>query len=329
MTGSVAIVGKGPTESLAQDSDADEFWTVTHAWRMPVPRIDRVFEPHPDDFLTSLKGEFSTKHVEWLEQEHDFPIYMQKKFDKYPASVEYPLEDVLHMLPRRYLKSSIAYAFAYALHIGVNRIELYGISMGEQSEYLYQRANMHYLIGFAEAHGIEVVIPGDAGLIHDNILYAVDVSQWVSDKDIERHLAAYKKQFREMKDKLRYEVEKLSQDPTDQERRERAENKERITNRLKGAINAVESFREAHIPDGGYIDRSTAVKIRKGFTESADRYKGEYNRALGVWDATQSQEALQKMGKMKALWQGNSGAAKAIDNLIAEVDLKEPILEMV
>jgi hypothetical protein len=49
--------------------------------------------------------------------------------------------------------------FTLAMMDGFERIELFGINMGSDTEYAYQRANMEYLIGFARARGIEVYIP--------------------------------------------------------------------------------------------------------------------------------------------------------------------------
>jgi hypothetical protein len=78
---SVAVVGFAwDSLQYAKDSQADEMWTVNFAWNYPVPRIDRLFEIHPIEVLAfnakrGRKGNRDEKHFNWLQEEHDFPIY--------------------------------------------------------------------------------------------------------------------------------------------------------------------------------------------------------------------------------------------------------------
>jgi hypothetical protein len=328
MVKTVALVGKGPTLELSHNSKADEIWTFTQAWRIKPPRIDRVFEIHPYDFLVNLGSDVSKKHVEWLREDHDFVIYTQEKYEDFPASEPYPLDEVLEMLPRRFLKSSIAYAMALAIYEQWDCIELYGISMLEDSEYRYQRDNMHYLIGFAEAKGIEVPIPGNAGLIKDHVLYGYDTTQWVNKDILETHRKAYEKQAQQAEVKLRYRIERLEKDPQDAEKQEQAEDAERIAYLINGAIAMVDYIQETYLPEGGWLDRSTVNMEKIQQQTELEGHLGEYNHWLGRWKETQSQKALQKMADHKAKWQYYSGAKLAAENLMAEVDLEEPDLEI-
>ena len=89
-----------------------------------------------------------------------------------PGLVAYPLEDVLngdHDCTGRepYFNSTTAYAIAYALHIGVRRISLFGVDytlpnihQGEQG-----RACCEYWLGVAAANGVEIMVPQQTTLL--------------------------------------------------------------------------------------------------------------------------------------------------------------------
>ena len=84
--------------------------------------------------------------------------------------IQYPFEKVLDEVGG-YLESSIAYMIAFALIEGIGELELFGVSMANNSEYVYQKANCEYLIGFARGKGMKVSISPGAPLL---------MSEWVA-----------------------------------------------------------------------------------------------------------------------------------------------------
>lgn len=75
----------------------------------------------------------------------------------------YPFDEVAKTIGGDYFCSSMAYMVAKAIHDGAEEIALYGIDMTD-AEYVYQRANMEYLIGLARGKGIKVNIPDSSPL---------------------------------------------------------------------------------------------------------------------------------------------------------------------
>lgn len=178
----VAIIGLGPSCSaffeLAKglggaSAYCDEVWGINAMG--DVLRCDRIF--HMDDLLVQ-EARAKEKHnaniaamVNWLKS-HPGPIYTSIVRPGYPGLVPFPLEDVLNAghdtnggAP--YFNSTAAYAVAYAVHIGVKRISLFGIDFflpnahkGEQG-----RACVEFWLGIAAARGIGITVPEQSSLL--------------------------------------------------------------------------------------------------------------------------------------------------------------------
>jgi len=175
----VAFVGMSPsTRELAPFDDSEiEIFTLGRSWRDVkiekgektkkkwVKRISRHFEIHPDSFC-HLDTKPDELHFKWLEQNHPFIIYMDDKYEKYPASVRYPIERAVNTFGRHFT-STMSYMFPIAEFEGFDRIELYGFEMGLTGEYAYQMPEVSYHIGWFRAkHGYDsVVIPPSSRIL--------------------------------------------------------------------------------------------------------------------------------------------------------------------
>jgi len=129
------------------------------------------FQLHPKWSFT--RGH-SHNHWEWLQEEHPFPIYMQQVFDDVPSSVKYPLREIqkelIHIVRgefpiKKIFSSTFDYAMALALKDGFERIELFGIEMLMEGEYVYQREAMSFWLGKADGMGVDVWMPEDCSLL--------------------------------------------------------------------------------------------------------------------------------------------------------------------
>lgn len=113
----------------------------------------------------------SNSHYDWLQRVHEYPIYMQEHYDDVPSSVKYPLDDIIEtLLPNivrdigkgqtqiRHFTSSTSYAIALAIYMGKKQIELHGIEMTSDTEYVRQRDGVTFWLGVAVGKGINVVI---------------------------------------------------------------------------------------------------------------------------------------------------------------------------
>lgn len=133
-------------------------------------------------------GTKSNSHYDWLQRPHEFPVYMQEHFDDIPSSVKYPFDEIVKtLLPNiwreygrgkeqvRHFTSSTSYAIALAIYLNeigekkVKQIELVGIEMTSDTEYVRQRDGVTFWIGIAIGKGINVVI--HSPLFLNNKLY--------------------------------------------------------------------------------------------------------------------------------------------------------------
>ncbi len=206
----VAIVGfsKNTIEGWRTVAKEVEIWTPNCAWRYGITRINRLFEMHKiekleEDARLSEKRkaaygqdgrDWEAEHWEWLQKEHDFPIYMLEWDERFPSAVEYPLDKVVGCFGREAFSSTPDYMLALALAEGFERIYLFGIEMRNGTEYAYQRPNFLYWVGRAEEMGVEVVEPEGNGLLPRR-LYGYEEYQMISRQTLEYHLADYKGQL--------------------------------------------------------------------------------------------------------------------------------------
>lgn len=178
----VTIVGLGPTCATffeltrrlgGVSAYCDEVWGINAIG--DVMRCDRVFhmddvriqearaEARPDSNIASM--------LRWLKK-HPGPVYTSVVREGYPGLVAFPLQDVLNGRldgngGAPYFNSTAAYAIAYAVHIGVKRISLFGLDYTLPNAHQAEkgRACCEFWLGIAAARGIEVTIPDNTSLM--------------------------------------------------------------------------------------------------------------------------------------------------------------------
>lgn len=178
----VAIVGLGPSGTQffeiarglgGATAYCDEVWAVNALG--DVLKCDRVF--HMDDVLVQERraaarpGSNIARMVDWLKR-HPGPIYTSTVRSGYPGLVAFPLEEVLNggydtNGGAPYFNNTVAYAIAYAVHIGVKRISLFGIDFTRPSSHHAEqgRACCEFWLGIAAARGVEITIPDTSTLL--------------------------------------------------------------------------------------------------------------------------------------------------------------------
>lgn len=170
---SVAMVGFSSNHRhLAPFDDSNiEIWGLNRLHQQNwFTRSDRMFQLHPITYLQSQIGmsDGDRQHYEWLTEEHPFPIYMQKHYEEFPASVEYPIKRMKKRFGDFYT-STVAYMLAMAIDEGYTHYELYGFDMQADTEYKYQRDSTEYFIGLIEGMGYTVYLPPKCYLLGHNL----------------------------------------------------------------------------------------------------------------------------------------------------------------
>ncbi len=190
----IVIIGLGPSASTYFDlikrlgsrkAYADEVWGINAIG--DVLHCDRIF--HMDDVLIQEARAARAPQsnianmLTWL-RNHPGPIYTSRARPGYRGLVEFPLQDVLNGNESGnggapYFNSTTAYAVAYAIHIGVKRISLYGIDYTLKNSHNAEkgRACVEFWLGIAAARGIEITIPETSSLMdacEEEMFYGYD-----------------------------------------------------------------------------------------------------------------------------------------------------------
>lgn len=202
----VAILGLGP--SLEQYVDMVKRLGGKHAfcnevWGLNavggVIMCDRIF--HMDDVRiqeTRAKAQPESniaRMLEWMRM-HPGPIITSRAHPDYPGLVEYPLADVITDLNVAYFNSTAAYAVAFAIHIGVKKISLFGCDYTYPNAHQAERgrANVEYFLGMANARGIKTDVPKTTSLLdalhsQEERLYGYDsLAVTIEERDGKAHV---------------------------------------------------------------------------------------------------------------------------------------------
>jgi hypothetical protein len=163
MKDTIAIVGSHPGSMRLFDTSRDDcdVWAFNEALgRGDIPRADAVFQMHVPTIWRSSQNRNHNKHYEWLKSTST-PVYMLDVYEDVPASVKYPLEEVIEDLYGNtqaipYFTSSVGWALGLAIYKRYKKIEIYGVEMETNTEYGHQRVGVAYLIGFARGRGVQV-----------------------------------------------------------------------------------------------------------------------------------------------------------------------------
>ncbi|MCP3681600.1 MAG: hypothetical protein GY861_02825 [bacterium] len=195
---------------------ADEVWAINKLgcivnhdvlWRMD--DLKHVWQCNSKMIQTKKEDEPVSVHdtyTEWLKN-HDKPIITSTAYpDEFPTSVEYPLEGVINTIGYTYYRTTPAYAAAFAIHIGVKQLRLYGCDyIYPHSSYVHEagRANLEFVLGVGMAMGIEVFVPHTSTLLDacipsyadsKNKIYGyVDPMEVLPDPDDDKKWKVYKR----------------------------------------------------------------------------------------------------------------------------------------
>lgn len=173
----VAILGLGPSVGAfleltkrngGRRQFCDEVWGINALG--DVFACDRVF--HMDDVriqeirAAARPDSNIAAMLKWLKGYRGI-VYTSRAHPDYPCLVDFPLEDVANSTGQAYLNNTAAYAVAYAVHIGVQKLSVFGC------DYTYPNAHhaekgrgcMEFWLGIAAARGIKLAVPRQSSLM--------------------------------------------------------------------------------------------------------------------------------------------------------------------
>lgn len=213
-----AIVGTAGTwrETPWNDSDLD-IWTLNDAYMLGFPRIDVHFEMHPlDKFVFRPKekkvvthadippGHYLRPegHLEWLENAskngtlivtQEEPPKNWERAIRYPReNMEKEFEDFLWVdktWHRPYASSGPLWMMLLALSWGYEEIQVYGIHLATEREYVEQRPNFEGIIYYAIGRGRKIYLPKTTPICKGTHVYCYE-KRYSQEKDALKHRAA-------------------------------------------------------------------------------------------------------------------------------------------
>jgi len=173
----VAILGLGPsleeflniTKRLGgRHAYCDEVWGVNalgsiiqcdRVWHMDDVRIQEIrAKARPESNIARM--------LEWM-RAHPGPIYTSRPHPDYPGLVPFPLQDIVQSLRHPYFNNTAAYAIAFAIRLGVQKLSLYGCDYTYPNAHDAERgrACFEFWLGQAAARGIQLAMPKVSSLM--------------------------------------------------------------------------------------------------------------------------------------------------------------------
>jgi len=107
----------------------------------------------------------------WMKT-HDKPIITSTAYPEFPTSVSYPLEGVINTIGYSYFITTPAYAAAFAIHIGVKHLKVYGCDytyLHTQAMAEAGRGNLEFILGIGMMKGMKVTIAQSSTLLGTNL----------------------------------------------------------------------------------------------------------------------------------------------------------------
>ena len=173
----ISILGLGPslneytniTKRLGgRHQYCDETWAINSLGA--VIQCDKVF--HMDDVrVQELRAVAKPESniaamLEWMKTT-DVPIITSRPHPDYKTTEPFPLIEVLNLFDAGYFNSTAAYAVAYAMFIGVERISLFGVDFTYPDAHDAEkgRACVEFWLGMASVRGIKLSVPKSSSLL--------------------------------------------------------------------------------------------------------------------------------------------------------------------
>ena len=206
MSKTLAIVGTHPlTRSIAPFDDKNIDIMVFNSAPLAdwCRRCTMSLELHGAEEYTNPVIETSG-YWEYLQKQSERPVYMREIDPRVKAGRLYPLNEIIDKYlygfmrgdrVNKYFTSSTCYAIALGLYLRYTRIEIYGIEMEGNTEYIYQRDGVGLWIGIALGLGVQIVIPEATSMFHAPLYGFEDVRTGIRREDFEEQAYELKRQL--------------------------------------------------------------------------------------------------------------------------------------
>jgi hypothetical protein len=182
---SVIIHGKRISDDSPRKGREDhDLWGVTASntayWNKELHDWTAWFDLHPVDPTPYHRGirAVRPRELQWYgEQDTSRPIYLTDPHPEVPASVRFPIEDVVAAFPpppdeNPMFTCQVDYMMVFAYLQGYKRIVLNGIGINNRAQYTFNHRGIYYWIGLLRGRGLEIVIDTPSVYRGPELLYA-------------------------------------------------------------------------------------------------------------------------------------------------------------
>lgn len=297
---------------------------------------DFLFQLHNQAIWKNPINRSDAKHYKWLKSKNAPPTYMQKKFQDVPNSIEYPIKNVLSLVKNikinidgkekdfKYFSSTPDYALALVAELWnkgkkYKNVEIYGIELELETEYVYQRMGFGFWLGVLAGMGIPVKIYSS---IFNEPMYGYEGDLEISSKeiekrinDLEKELGDDKKMYSDEANTFLLEVKHLS-------------NKD-VSSDIQTELNRIITENEHSAILNGkifearkYLEKAKQMEKTSGASIFSpgefDDYKIRYQKLyedLRLHTAILNAQMTDHLARLKNLKKGSSKRRRAVDEL--------------
>ena len=198
----IVIIGTSPDSCGLipwNEPGVDEIWALNDCHHLPFMQMEKVtgwFQLHQPWRYRRPTPRYGAEHWEFLQKEHNFPIYMQRVDEEVPNSVRFPLYEIAkeflwdndenewllargHGYQRKYFSCSFSFMAGLAYLQWKQgkwgdkplRIEMYGCELAQKKEYIMQRPNTEFWMGLGVGLGVRFYVPAITRLLQ-GVFYA-------------------------------------------------------------------------------------------------------------------------------------------------------------
>jgi len=159
----VFIIGKGDGKEFVPDviPKGVDVWGVNNS--VFDRNMDSLFYLHyPEDTAEyrEIRLDGNEKGIEVITQYGDL-----EGWDK---QIAYPLKEIIEKFGTGYFGNSIGYMIAYALYKGYEQIDIYGCPINTETEYIFEKSNIDFWIGYGMGLGVKTKIHGTSTIMIPN-----------------------------------------------------------------------------------------------------------------------------------------------------------------
>lgn len=314
------------------------------------PHTDVVFQLHHEAIWRNPKNRSSKDHYNWLASGKTPPVYMQKHFPDVLKSIEYPIEDVLSLVKNvqmvvngeekifKYFSSTPEYALALVAKMWkegkcYSQVEVYGIELELESEYVYQRMGFGFWVGYLAGLGIPVKLHTS---MFNEPMYGYEGDVAISSAEFEKRISDLLKELGEDREKYAQEanvfLESLSRLLKENASSEIEKELNEITKRNERAGILNGKLKEA----GRYLEKAGVMEAASGaavfspgeFDESRNSYQKQYSEVRAEATILNAKIA-EHLKRLLILKKGSRKRQKALDvfgNMVAELMNKNMLM---